>query len=351
VISSGNWMSGILSIFQQTNYFINYLMMPFILLPVIYLRMAEEKDNYLKLKGLIYYLIIPSTLVLFLAYMFGHPIKYYTAEVTNHVIYKFLNTEVNFTRTQSGFIFASLICASIAIIMLRTKFINRLLAAICMSVNVFLLLSTGSVGSIIACLFGIGAMFFCASRRISIIKYVTLIVAIVCMLLSIWAIYPSKIKDNIELRYKERFIFKGINVDDRIAIWRRAFNYSLKHPEGVGWSLFFVDKTKINTHNDYLLYAINYGIIVGIVYAYMILKLLIFFYRKSKALNQDNHALSIHLSGLGVTTVLLINSISDHLVANKWYFIVIWSILWYAYFCSSTNFKFNNRNSHPKGLL
>jgi hypothetical protein len=32
--------------------------------------------------------------------------------------------------------------------------------------------------------------------------------------------------------------------------------------------------------------------------------------------------------------VVLINSLSDHLTSNRWYFNVVWSLIWYAFFAS-----------------
>lgn len=340
--SSGNWMSDPLSILQQTNYMINYLMMPIILLPVIFFRMAEEKDNLAKLKGLLFYLIIPTTLLLLLAYVFGTPIKKITIEHYHAMdirMYKFINTEVNFTRTHAGIILASLICASSAITILPVKVLYRLMAALCLAINVLLLLTIGSVGSSLAGLCGIIAIFFCASLRINILRSIISVFVVVSMLILVWAFAPVKVKDYVELRYKERFVTKGINTVDRTMLWKRALDYSMDHPEGVGWSISYGEGSrKSNAHNDYLLYAINYGVIVGILYAYLVIRFFLYFLRRSKTIFNDPNALVVNLAGLGVVVVLLINSMSDHLTANKWYFNIVWSIIWYAYFCSRTNF-------------
>jgi len=340
-ISSRNWMSGGMSVLQQTNYMVNYLMMPFVLLPVVYLKMAEEKNDTTRLKGLLYCLILPSTLLLLAAYIFGRPTIDYKSIETYHAmdirIYRFINTEVNFTRTHVGFIFASLICASSAIVILPVKPVHRLLAVLCLVGNVFLLLAVGSVGSGIASLCGLAAVFFCASLRVNVVRSIVSVVAVVCVVVSVWVIAPVKVKNYMETRYKER-ITRGINTVDRLVLWKRAVDYSVEHPEGMGWSLSYGDKyRKSNPHNDYLLYAINYGIIAGAVYLYFVLRLTLSFLRKSLAPVRDPSALAINLAGLGVVVVLLVNSMSDHLTASKWYFYVLWSIVWYAYFCSRTD--------------
>ncbi len=341
VISSGNWMSDLLSILQQTNYMINYLMMPIILLPVVFFRMSEEKDNLVKLKGLLFYLIIPTTSLLLLAYVFGTPIKKITIEHYNVMdirLYKFANTEVNFTRTHVGFILASMICASSAIIIMPVKAVYRLVAGFCLSINALLLLTVGSVGSSISSLCGIVAIFFCASLRINILRTVFSVVAVVCMMILVWTFAPLKVKDYVELRYKERFVTKGINTVDRTILWKRAFDYSMDHPEGVGWSISYGEGSrKRNAHNDYLLYAINYGVIAGIVYACLVISLFVHFFRRAITIINDPSAIAINFAGLGVVVIILINSMSDHLTANKWYFNIVWSIIWYAYFSSKTN--------------
>jgi hypothetical protein len=342
VISSGNWMTDLLSILQQTNLFINYLMMPIILLPIVYFRMADVKDNQVKLKGLLFYLILPTTLILLVSYLVGKPIANYKSEVMYHAmdirVYKIFNTEVNFTRTHAGFIFASLICASTAITIMRVKIFYRLLAALCLSINILMLLTVGSVGSSISSLCGIVAIFFCASLRIKILRSAISVVVVVCMMILVWTFAPPKVKDYVELRYKERFVTKGINAEDRTKLWKRAFDYSMDHPEGVGWSLSYGNGSKKrNAHNDYLLYAINYSVIAGVLYAYLVVRLLFYFFRKAVTVSNDPSALAITLAGLGVLVILLINSMSDHLTANKLYFNIIWSIIWYAYFCCKTD--------------
>jgi hypothetical protein len=42
----------------------------------------------------------------------------------------------------------------------------------------------------------------------------------------------------------------------------------------------------------------------------------------------------LSLAGAGAATVLLLNSLSDHMTANRWYFNVVWMMVWYAYFAS-----------------
>ncbi len=347
VCSSINWASHNVTpgILQQTAYMFNYLMAPFILLPTIYFRMARERDSLANLKGLLMFLIVPSLLMLVAAHLLGRPIQFYFEGFRNAMdmrLYQFINTQVNFTRTHVGFIIASLICASTAITLLKVKTRYRVAAAMCLALSFLLLLVTASVGSAIACFCGITAILYIVARRIQVMRSFVAIIVLACLLLLVWGLSPDKVHNYVEQRYQERFVGKRINAEDRWELWSSAINYIEKHPEGVGWSLSYGDTgLKRNPHNDYFLYAINYGVVGGLVYAYVIVRLLIYFLRKSKAKVKDPSAQAINLIGLGVIVVLLVNSMSDHLVADKWYFNVIWSILWYTYFCS---------RAEPKGV-
>jgi hypothetical protein len=341
--SSINWISDDLAsnTLPQLAYMLTYLLGPLFLLPLIYFRMSRYGTSLSNLKGLLFYLVLPSTLLLLVAYWLGSPIKNEYKDfflVMNVRLYKFGNTVFNFTRTHVGFILSSMTCASTAIIIVRVKMLYRLLAGTCLVVNALLLLITGSVGSAIACLCGIIVIYFSASRRIHVIGSLISIVVIAGLLFMVWLTAPTKVKNYVEERYQERFVSKGkgIDVKDRVILWRRAINYLIEHPAGVGWSILVGDRIKSNPHNDYLLYAIAYGLISGMVYIYIILRLLIYFFRKSKTFLEDSSGLAVNLAGLGVAVVVFINSMADHMVANRWYFGVIWSVIWYSYFCSQT---------------
>lgn len=338
--SSINWLtgSGSSSIISQIGYMTSYLLGPLILMPIIYSRLSECKDSNLKLKGLLFYLIIPSTALLLLAHFFGQPIQNSYQDTNfamNTRMYKFGNMLFNFTRTHVGFILASLICASTAVAASKVKKLYRLLATACLAGNILLLLITGSVGSAIACILGLCAILLIILNRANILRALTSIFVIATVLGTIWFLAPQSVKKYTEDRYQERFEKKGrLNVEDRFMLWGRATKYLIENPEGVGWSILVGDKVKSNPHNDYLLYAISYGLIAGIIYAYTVLRLGISFFKRSRHIYNDQNMQAITLSGLGVAIVIIINSIGDHLVANRWYFSVIWCILWYTYFSS-----------------
>jgi len=301
----------------------------------------------MNLKGLLFFLIFPSTIMLILAYSLGIPIHNIFKEfdsVVNLAMYQLGNTIFNFTRTHVGFLLAALICASTAIIISPVRRRYRLLAVLCLLTNVLLILVTGSVGSILSCICGLTAIFFALLNKASFVKTFTSILGIVFLLVLTWIIAPPGVQSYIEKRYEERFVSSTkINVQDRSLLWTRALDYAIQHPEGIGWSLSYGDHTKANAHNDYLAYAIGYGLLGGIIYTSLVVSLLVYFLRNCRTPFKDPSALAIDLAGLGVIVVIFVNSMSDHMTANKWYYLVIWSIVWYSYFCSKR--AYNNSTS------
>jgi O-antigen ligase len=246
--------------------------------------------------------------------------------------YQFGHVVVEFRRTLVGFIFAALICSSMAITVSRIKLTYRLLAAVCLGVNALLLLITGSIGSSLACLCGLGAIFYAQSRVVNIMRGLISITVICSLLFLVWTISPVTVKDYVQGQFQNRI---RIGTDqDRFTLWARAISYLSKNPEGVGWTNVVGDRIKTNTHNDYLVFAVSYGFAGGIAYAYIIVRLLVYFLKRRKKIMEDSHAAAIHLAGLGVIVVVAINSISDHMTGVLWYFNVVWSIIWYCYFCS-----------------
>ena len=149
---------------------------------------------------------------------------------------------VNFLRTEVGFILAALICASTAITVSQVKTSYRLLAGVCLCSNTFLLLFTGSFGSIFACLCGLGAIFFTQFRLVNVTKVIISVTAICCLLLLTYLLSPPSIKEYLGERYEHRVTDADT---DRLTLWARAVDYYLEHPLGVGYTLSVGDKVKI----------------------------------------------------------------------------------------------------------
>jgi hypothetical protein len=155
--------------------------------------------------------------------------------------------------------------------------------------------------------------------------------------LASWFFLPAGVQKYAESRYEVRVSKSGSPTDDRSWRWKKSFNYLMENPSGVGWSLY-VEPLGIYPHNDYLSYGIAYGILCGLVYFLDVSGLLFSFVSISMA-PLDPSRFALTLVGAGTLTVVLINSLSDHLTSNRWYFNVVWSLIWYAFFGSRAVFR------------
>ncbi|OGU10956.1 MAG: hypothetical protein A2075_04015 [Geobacteraceae bacterium GWC2_58_44] len=337
--SSFNWLSEsvIGSILRQGAFVYNFLVSLFIFLPLIYFRMRESRDHEANLRGLLFCLILPSTAILLTTKLVGIETNVYENSLhvgslaEGYLDYLLGRVVVNFHRTEVGFILAALICASTAIAVSRVRLQYRLVAAACSVSNIILLLSTGSFGSGSACLVGLAAIFYAQFRVLNPARCLASMAVLGCSILLIYSLFPSSGKKYLEKRYQVRVTNRD---QDRVVLWTRAMGYILENPEGVGLTFTVGDKVKTNPHNDYLLYTVSYGFLGGLAYLYLVTVLLLYFIQVRNRKIEDHSAFAIHLAGLGVVVALALNSMTDHLTNNRWYFNVIWSIVWYSYFCS-----------------
>ena len=341
MVSSVNWISDdapIRSVMRQGAFAFNFLLSTFVLLPLIYCRMEKSRDTVANLQGLLFCLIIPSTLILLSAKLFGNVANSW--EASQHagslpdgfLLYKLGRVLVNFLRTEVGFILAALICSSAAVTVSQITFKYRLLGGMCLAANVFLLLVTGSFGSGFACLSGLTAIFFIQFRTANVTKVLMSLGVVCCMLLLTFWLLPPNMKNYLGKRYEHRVV----NADtDRVALWVRGINYYFDHPLGVGFTLKAGDTQKTVIHNDYLAFTVSYSLLGGVAYTSLVLGLLFSFIRKrTSQVTGDPFAMAVYLAGLGVIIVIALNSITDHMAENRWYFNLIWSVVWYSYFCS-----------------
>jgi O-antigen ligase len=339
--SSINWMSGDVlgNVMRQGAFAYNIFLGPFLLLPVVYLRMEESRDHAADLRGLLFCLIVPSTLILISAKLFGTVDNAWEASLhgeglgEGYLLYALGKVIVNFQRTDVGFILAALICASTAVTVSEVKGLYRVLAGACLASNVFFLLVTGSFGSILAVICGLAAIFYAQFRRVNVARVLLSVIVIACLLVLAYSLSPPSIKEYLEKRYEQRVVKTD---QDRPVLWARGMAYLLEHPEGVGLTLAVGDEVRSFIHNDYLVYAVSYGVIGGLGYASLVAGLLISFFQRRKSLMNDPSALAVFLAGLGVIVALAVNSMTDHSNVNRWYFNVIWCLIWYSYFCSRT---------------
>ncbi|HEX9011458.1 MAG TPA: O-antigen ligase family protein [Holophagaceae bacterium] len=316
---------------------LNYLLGPFLLIPLIFTRVRRDLDPDLLVKGLVFGLILPTILLFLIARGFGRPTidpNVLSQDLLNVSTFRLGKIDIQMIRTQSGIILASLICGSFAIAISPIARWTRLAATGCLAASVYLMLITGSVGSSLASLAGMVLILLMGKRRFSIRRYFLLLLLGAGLAVSAWSVMPTAIQQYAVSRYEVRMGKSGSAVGDRAWRWKKAFNYLTDHPSGVGWSIY-IEPLGTYPHNDYLTYAIAYGVLCGLVYLLYPAGLLFsFIFLNSKVADPSRFALA--LAGAGITTVLLINSMSDHMTANRWYFNVIWSLIWYAFAASRT---------------
>lgn len=334
-----NW-SATSDLSTQIAAIINYILGPFFLIPLIYFRLQSVHDSDSLIKGIVLSLIIPSISYMLLAHFFGDPtIDKNSAfeDFINVNTYHLGNVDINLIRTQAGIPLAVFICSSFSIILCAVSNRIRQIAAIFLILTIFLLLVTGSVGSSLAALCGIMLLLYIARRYMSLKRYVMILPIAIVFALVGWSQLPQEIKDYAGSRYEERFSGTGVDTSDRSERWLLSLEYLLKNPEGRGWDLY-VAPIGVYPHNEYLSYGIAFGIICSFIYLVVPAKIL-FFLLNIKIHSNNPAQLAILLAGIGAITVFLINSFTDHLSANRWYFNVVWSIIWYCYFTVRVNSK------------
>jgi O-antigen ligase/polysaccharide polymerase Wzy-like membrane protein len=333
------WSAGttVEAMFAQGRAVFNYVLGPLFLMPVIYVGTGGLADATYLVKGLLGWLIVPSALLLVLARAFGSPVvdpSNVQAEYQLFAVYRLWNVDVTLMRTQAGIVLAALACASFALLIAASAGRCRWTAGVCVVVCCVLMLLTGSVGSGIALLLGIAVVLVVASRRVKSGQYVLIGAIGAAVVASGWRFLPVEVLEYVGARYDERFsVGSGIGASDRTEIWARAVEYAQQNPNGVGWSLY-LDRLGIYPHNDYLSYAIAFGVLCGALYLYLAGRL---WWKFATGLRQhkEEDRFALGAAGLGAATVLIVNSMSDHLTANRWYFNVVWSIIWYCYFAST----------------
>ncbi len=340
--SSINWLSSnvVQSTARQLTFAYNLLLPPFILLPFVYSRMMGSQNHTTNLHGLLFFLIFPSTLILISTKLFGtvanewEAMQHGQSLAEGFLQYRLGRVIIKFLRTEVGFILAALICASTAITISSVKGYYKLVAGVCLMSNVYLMLVTASFGSGFSCICGLCAIFFKQFRNFNPMKAIGSLFVVICALILIYTFLPSNTKDYIGKRYEHRVT----NADtDRIALWSRAIETILRHPEGVGFTLSVGEIEKTFFHNEYLAYTTSYGIIGGLAYTLLVIKLLFIFFKTGINPAEDPNANAVYLCGLGVVVAIAVNTMTDHLNANRWYFNVSWSIIWYCFFCSCVN--------------
>lgn len=320
--------------FNQGASVINYLLGPFFLIPLIFIRLRNEHNSELLLRGFVFGLLVPTVTLLAVVHFMGYPVSDFITTQFDYLVnvsmYRLGKVDFSFTRTQVGIVLAALICASFAVVIVDVSRFVRLTAVGCLVTAAFLLFVTGSVGSILAGICGLGAILIAGKRYLSLTRFLLIAVAVGGLFYSAWFTLPYGVQKYVESRYTEKLSGGKVDVSDRSFRWEESFRYLMENPIGVGWALY-VEPIRTYPHNDYLTYGIAYGIFSGFLYLF-VPGWLLWRIVASRVHDENPSRYAVQLSGIGVTTVLLINSFSDHLTANRWYFNVVWSLVWYAFF-------------------
>jgi hypothetical protein len=316
----------------------NYVIAPFFLIPLTYYRLQYEVDAGLLLKVFVVSLIVPSITLMLLARTFGVPLIDASSSgvdfLLNVSVYYLGGTTFQLTRTQVGIPLAVLICACASVLLCPVSKYVRSVAAGCLFVAGFLLLVTGSMGSSLSAVCSFGLILIVGRRYISIKRYVVVFPIMIGLVLVGWNFVPAEIKLYAESRYDQKFTGNTIDTSDRSDRWLLSLDYLAANPEGRGWDLY-VAPIRTYPHNDYLSYGIAFGLVCGLMYVFVPIKILSLLILQKLPIKNPSQ-IALLLAGVGVVAVLLFNSLTDHLTANRWYFNVVWSMVWYCYFASKS---------------
>ena len=331
-----------------TNYFLSVLL----IIPLGYTLVRRWSSSISETWVFLFALVLPSVAFLFAATLFGKPLAVPTNKsiagiATIEPILVLGRTEFQVVRTQIGFILAALICAVVPIILIPGRAVYRVISILVFIGTLYLFSITGSFGSMLSAFIGVVVQLVVATLRIRNLKLAIAAVVVLGVVILLWEYAPGPTQTYLEARYTQRAGGNGIEMSDRVDIWIQAYRFMMEHATGIGFSLW-VGGIGGYPHNDFLTYGIAYGVVGGAIYLAAVLGCLL---KLSKALlkRESLETFVIRLSGLGVGLVVLINSFSDHLTANRWYFNILWSMIWFAcLYKSRENNGFSNRNMRRK---
>jgi hypothetical protein len=251
-------------------------------------------------------------------------------------IYKLWNVDVYYSRTQVGFVFGAIAAGTFAVVLASQKWKYRLPAGLALGTSSYLLAVVGAAGSSLAAIAGAVATLLLSARTLPLKRYALMLVLLAGITASAYQLLPQGADEYIAIRYDDRVSgTSGIDASDRFTIWSLSAKYALENPNGIGWSLW-VDEIATYPHNEVLSYTIAFGIICGLAYAFAMIHSWVTLARSRERIGYPGNAM-LRQAGIGVATVLLVNSMSDHLTANRWYYNVVWSMVWFCLMSTRTS--------------
>ena len=254
------------SLAQEIIYFKNWLS-PFLIFLILYNTLEHKKHCLMILNGLIIFLIITaSTTIAFAsgAIHFGK-LKLFTAE-----------------KRTAGFIepnqYAALLVLFIPLLLSRiisSSLKHKIIATISAILVMTALIITGSRGGVISLFIALLAYFFMLFKH-KIIKSLKIVLIVFCLVPMFFMISFYLAPPHIQQMIVQRFNPTGKDsvelTSGRTILWPNAFKLFLESPivgHGLYTALPLMKKNFpiwANTHNDYLKYMVEFGIIGTILF-------------------------------------------------------------------------------------
>lgn len=234
-------------------------------------------------------------------------------------------------RTILGPMVGTLAAASLALLVTSTTPWVVALFSGCLAVNIYFLAIGGSVGSLFATSIAMVAVAAIAARsraRRTAWRVLLLVGAVVGL-----SIYYRGALEGLLERSSARVVSHaatmGTTGGERYPLWATGLDVFIANPFGRGWPSegpTNVTGDGLGPHNDYILYGIMYGALGALGYLVAVLGAVVLAGR-SALRTVDEEGRTVALVGLGAAVVCAVNSFTDFLVADRWYFTVMWTLI------------------------
>lgn len=331
IISTVSWFDNPLTCYNCLGLFIEQIkciiLYPgiILLLPVILATVIQRYDDYLLAQ---YIVVCSSILMLAIFFFLGHSATATLDNFGQTVMYALGAASANFLRTQVCIVLAVLTVASFALAISAKQ---RLIVSVMFGLSAlgfYIMVKQASVGSLAACVTGLLFVVLLSLLRSGIAQIVRTITAVLIgiTLFTVYAFTGSNMSVRLE---EKRDSTSKVGDVDRVEKWKIGIDQMLAEPYGIGWSLLTRAKVVDHPHNDFLVFGISYGPLGLLGYAAALLFALKTSVSGFWALGRaaPSALRATYLVGAGSAVVIMTNSMTDHLVANTWYYGIAWTII------------------------
>lgn len=306
--------------------------------------------------GLWIMILISYAAITWFAFFFGGRPEIYIPDALNPrlnaIYYTLGKATVIFTRTQISIPMAATAAACLAIALSGACL---LLAVPFFCLIVLIMLRLGSVGSLAALAAG-GALMIClwllsavkrkfGNRKRILVFFIVAAVAAIVVQVKFKA-EAAYFAARLEVKYND-FREHGLAGIDRYPYWATAVRQIRENPLGEGWSTATRDKNWTYPHNDYLVFALSYGILGGAAYLTLVIWLGISGIKKVLTSSSGDWEILGGLILAGAGAVIFLNSFIDHLVANRWGYFIVWALFALAFMPEPGLPEAPNKNPDP----